>query len=74
MKGSTGPGEAVSRVSPLSDSGVIAGSPAPPEVIRAIINKLNAKELVVSGGWAWGWGCGREAGQPGVRTDVGEWG
>uniref|UniRef100_G1P510 Medium-chain acyl-CoA ligase ACSF2, mitochondrial n=1 Tax=Myotis lucifugus TaxID=59463 RepID=G1P510_MYOLU len=30
--------------------GVIAGSPAPPEVIRAIINKLNAKELVVSGG------------------------
>ncbi|XP_014302940.1 acyl-CoA synthetase family member 2, mitochondrial [Myotis lucifugus] len=52
--------------------GVIAGSPAPPEVIRAIINKLNAKELVVSGGWAWG--CGREAGQPGVRTDVGEWG
>ncbi|XP_036197832.1 medium-chain acyl-CoA ligase ACSF2, mitochondrial isoform X2 [Myotis myotis] len=30
--------------------GVIAGSPAPPEVIRAIINKLNAKELVVAYG------------------------
>ncbi|XP_070082398.1 medium-chain acyl-CoA ligase ACSF2, mitochondrial isoform X7 [Equus przewalskii] len=26
--------------------GVIAGSPAPPELIRAIINKLNMKELV----------------------------
>ncbi|EDL15539.1 mCG63314 [Mus musculus] len=27
--------------------GVIAGSPAPPELIRAIINKMNMKELVV---------------------------
>lgn len=40
-----------SCVSPLSDSGVIAGSPAPPELIRAIINKLNMKEMVVSGSW-----------------------
>lgn len=53
-RGAIGPGEAGSRVSPLSDSGVIAGSPAPPELIRAIINKLNMKELVVSGGWDWG--------------------
>lgn len=30
--------------------GVIAGSPAPPEVVRAIINKLNARELVVAYG------------------------
>nr|XP_008516191.1 PREDICTED: acyl-CoA synthetase family member 2, mitochondrial isoform X4 [Equus przewalskii] len=30
--------------------GVIAGSPAPPELIRAIINKLNMKELVVAYG------------------------
>ncbi|XP_016058888.1 PREDICTED: acyl-CoA synthetase family member 2, mitochondrial isoform X2 [Miniopterus natalensis] len=30
--------------------GVIAGSPAPPELIRAIISKLNAKELVVAYG------------------------
>nr|KAF6308701.1 acyl-CoA synthetase family member 2 [Pipistrellus kuhlii] len=30
--------------------GVIAGSPAPPEVVRAIIHKLNAKELVVAYG------------------------
>ncbi|XP_021560206.1 medium-chain acyl-CoA ligase ACSF2, mitochondrial isoform X2 [Neomonachus schauinslandi] len=30
--------------------GVIAGSPAPPELIRAIIDKLNMKELVVAYG------------------------
>ncbi|XP_069338498.1 medium-chain acyl-CoA ligase ACSF2, mitochondrial isoform X2 [Eulemur rufifrons] len=30
--------------------GVIAGSPAPPELIRAIINKMNMKELVVAYG------------------------
>ncbi|XP_057357336.1 medium-chain acyl-CoA ligase ACSF2, mitochondrial isoform X2 [Manis pentadactyla] len=30
--------------------GVIAGSPAPPELIRAIVNKLNMKELVVAYG------------------------
>ncbi|XP_031532161.1 medium-chain acyl-CoA ligase ACSF2, mitochondrial isoform X2 [Vicugna pacos] len=30
--------------------GVIAGSPAPPELIRAIINKLNMKDLVVAYG------------------------
>ncbi|XP_055263549.1 medium-chain acyl-CoA ligase ACSF2, mitochondrial [Moschus berezovskii] len=30
--------------------GVIAGSPAPPELIRDIINKLNMKELVVAYG------------------------
>ncbi|XP_025136116.3 medium-chain acyl-CoA ligase ACSF2, mitochondrial isoform X2 [Bubalus bubalis] len=47
---STGPGEGGSCVSPLSNSGVIAGSPAPPELIRAIINKLNMKELVVAYG------------------------
>ncbi|PNI58469.1 ACSF2 isoform 16, partial [Pan troglodytes] len=28
--------------------GVIAGSPAPPELIRAIINKINMKDLVKS--------------------------
>lgn len=38
-------------VSPLSDSGVIGGSTVPPELIRAIINKLNMKEIVVSGSW-----------------------
>ncbi|XP_034882754.1 medium-chain acyl-CoA ligase ACSF2, mitochondrial isoform X4 [Mirounga leonina] len=31
-------------------NGVIAGSPAPPELIRAIIDKLNMKELVVAYG------------------------
>ena len=67
--GSTGPGEGGSCVSPLSDSGVIGGSPASPELIRAIINKLNMKELVVSGGrgWArrdcWEWG-GAQPGSP----------
>ncbi|XP_073091557.1 medium-chain acyl-CoA ligase ACSF2, mitochondrial isoform X2 [Manis javanica] len=30
--------------------GVIAGSPAPPELIRTIVNKLNMKELVVAYG------------------------
>ncbi|XP_055113514.1 medium-chain acyl-CoA ligase ACSF2, mitochondrial isoform X7 [Symphalangus syndactylus] len=30
--------------------GVIAGSPAPPELIRAIINKINMKDLVVAYG------------------------
>ncbi|XP_003786542.1 acyl-CoA synthetase family member 2, mitochondrial [Otolemur garnettii] len=30
--------------------GVIAGSPAPPELVRAIINKMNMKELVVAYG------------------------
>ncbi|XP_006166258.1 acyl-CoA synthetase family member 2, mitochondrial isoform X1 [Tupaia chinensis] len=30
--------------------GVIAGSPAPPELIRAIINKLNMRDLVVAYG------------------------
>ncbi|KAM9597143.1 medium-chain acyl-CoA ligase ACSF2, mitochondrial [Trichechus inunguis] len=30
--------------------GVIAGSPAPPELIRVIINKLNMKELVIAYG------------------------
>uniref|UniRef100_A0A480N5L4 Medium-chain acyl-CoA ligase ACSF2, mitochondrial n=1 Tax=Sus scrofa TaxID=9823 RepID=A0A480N5L4_PIG len=30
--------------------GVIAGSPVPPELIRAIINKMNMKELVVAYG------------------------
>ncbi|XP_012864233.1 PREDICTED: acyl-CoA synthetase family member 2, mitochondrial [Dipodomys ordii] len=30
--------------------GVIAGSPAPPELIRAIINKMNMKELVIAYG------------------------
>uniref|UniRef100_A0A2K6M409 Medium-chain acyl-CoA ligase ACSF2, mitochondrial n=1 Tax=Rhinopithecus bieti TaxID=61621 RepID=A0A2K6M409_RHIBE len=34
----------------LCDSGVIAGSPAPPELIRAIINKINMKDLVVAYG------------------------
>lgn len=51
MVGEGGPlglekGEAVSPS--LSDSGVIAGSPAPPELIRAIITKMNMRELVVS--------------------------
>lgn len=67
MRGSTGPGEAGSCVSLLSDSGVIAGSPAPPELIRAIIDKLNMKELVVSGSWAGA--AGRGQARPGVRTD-----
>lgn len=60
--------EAGSCVSPLSDSGVIAGSPAPPELIRTIIDKLNMKDLVVSGRKP-GWGRGQGAGQAGVRTD-----
>ena len=47
---STEPGEGGSCVSPLSNSGVIAGSPAPPELIRAIINKLNMKEEARGGG------------------------
>lgn len=53
-RGSTGPGEGGSCVSSFSDPGVIAGSPVPPELIRAIINKMNMKELVVSGGRAGG--------------------
>lgn len=52
---STRPGAAGSCVSPLSDSGLIAGAPIPSELIRAIIKKLNAQELVVSGGWGYGW-------------------
>lgn len=67
-RGSTGPGEAGSCVSPLSDSGVIAGASAPPELIRAMIDKLNMKELVVSGRWL-GCGYGQGAGWAGVRTD-----
>lgn len=48
---------------------MIGGSPASSELIRAIINKLNMKELVVSGGrgWArrdcWEWG-GAQPGSP----------
>ncbi|XP_030663812.1 medium-chain acyl-CoA ligase ACSF2, mitochondrial [Nomascus leucogenys] len=38
--------------------GVIAGSPAPPELIRAIINKINMKDLVVSGDRGPGWAGG----------------
>lgn len=68
---STGPGEGGSCVSPLSDSGVIAGSPAPPELIRAIINKLNMKELVVSRGRGWGGGQAR-AGQEQIAGCVEE--
>ncbi|KAI2583948.1 acyl-CoA synthetase family member 2, partial [Homo sapiens] len=33
---------------PSAERGVIAGSPAPPELIRAIINKINMKDLVKS--------------------------
>ncbi|KAF0875168.1 ACSF2 synthetase, partial [Crocuta crocuta] len=47
--------------------GVIAGSPAPPELIRAIIDKLHMKELVVSGGSAGAVGRGKA--RPGGRTD-----
>lgn len=61
QRGSTGPGVGGRHVSPLSDSGVIAGSPAPPELVQAIVEKLNAWELVVSG--SWGWGCGWVTGQ-----------
>uniref|UniRef100_A0A7N4NTG4 Medium-chain acyl-CoA ligase ACSF2, mitochondrial n=1 Tax=Sarcophilus harrisii TaxID=9305 RepID=A0A7N4NTG4_SARHA len=38
------------RVSAVSDSGVIAGSPAPPELIRTIIQKMNLTEMVVAYG------------------------
>lgn len=56
QRGSTGPGGGGSHVSPLFDSAVIGGSPAPSELIQAIIKKLNARELVVSGGRSWGYG------------------
>lgn len=45
------PRERGNCVSLLSDSGAIGGAPAPPDLIRAIVNKLNAKDLVVSEGW-----------------------
>lgn len=53
-RGVIGFGEAGSRVSFFFDLGVIVGFFVFLELIRVIINKLNMKELVVSGGWDWG--------------------